>query len=164
METILSEIERALAARLYYLAIAMALTVPDICAALESPNGETTGAKYKAWYNANLADKYPRITDADCYSLRCGVLHQGRCGHPNMQYARIIFTVPNAQNNVFHNNIMNDALNLDTVIFCRDVVSSARTWFVQRANDPAVQTNLPNLMQLRPLGLAPYMVGMPLIA
>lgn len=164
METILSEIEGALAARLYYLAIAMALTVPDICAALESPNGQTSGTKYKAWYNTNLANQYPNITDADCWSLRCGVLHQGRCGHPNMQYGQILFTVSNAQNNVFHNNILNDALNLDTVIFCRDVVSSARRWFIQRTNDSAVQANLPNLVQFRPQGLAPYMVGMPLIA
>jgi hypothetical protein len=66
METILQEIDKALNAGLCYLAIAMALTVPDICAALESPNGETNGPKYKAWYNANLANRYPRITDADC--------------------------------------------------------------------------------------------------
>lgn len=164
METILSEIELALEARLYYLAIAMTLTVPDICAALEASNGQTNGLKFKAWYNANLAHKYPKMTDADCWSLRCGVVHQGRCGHPNMQYGRIIFTVPNAQNNVFHNNILNDALNLDTVIFCRDVLTSARSWFEQRANDPEVRANLPNLVQFRPQGLAPYMVGMPLIA
>ena len=164
METILGEIERALAARLYYLAVAMALTVPDICAALESPNGETTGAQYKAWYNANLTDQYPNITGADCWSLRCGVLHQGRCGHPNMQCGRILFTVPAGQNNVFHNNILNDALNLDTVIFCSDAVRSARRWFAQKANDPAVLANLPNLVQFRPEGLAPYMVGISLIA
>jgi hypothetical protein len=164
METILQEIDRALEAGLHYLAIAMALTVPDICAALESLNGETTGPKYKAWYNANLAGRYPNITDADCWSLRCGVLHQGRFGHPNMQYGRILFTVPNSQNNVFHNNIINDALNLDAVLFCRDVVACARHWFDEKCNDLVVQSNLPNLVQLRPQGLAPYMVGMPLIA
>jgi hypothetical protein len=164
METILREIDRALDAGLYYLAIAMALTVPDVCAALESPDGETSGPKYKAWYNANLASRYPNITDADCWSLRCGVLHQGRCGHPNMQYGRILFTIPNRQNNVFHNNIINDALNLDAVLFCRDVVTCARLWFDAKWNEPVVQNNLPNLVQLRPQGLAPYMVGTPLIA
>lgn len=164
MEIILREIDRALDAKLYYLAIAMTLTVPDICAALESPDGETSGPKYKAWYNVNLAIKYPNITDADCWSLRCGVLHQGRCGHAKMQYGRILFTLPNRQNNVFHNNIINDALNLDALLFCRDVISCARLWFDGKQNDPIVQNNLPNLVQLRPQGLAPYMVGMPLIA
>jgi hypothetical protein len=164
MEMIFQEIDKALNAELYYLAIAMALTVPDICAALESPNGETSGPKYKAWYNGNLANQYPRITDADCWSLRCGVLHQGRCGHPNMQYGRILFTLPNPQNNIFHNNVINDALNLDAKIFCCDVVTCARLWFAGKRNDPVVQKNLPNLVQMRPQGLAPYMVGMPLIA
>lgn len=164
METILMEIERALDAELYYLATAMALTVPDICAALEDPNGESSGLKYKAWYNENLAQLYTNITDADCWSLRCGVLHQGRCGHPNMQYGRILFAVPNIQGNVFHNNIMNDALNLDAEIFCRDVVHCARAWFKGKQFEPVVQNNMPNLVQYRAQGLAPYMVGFPLIA
>ena len=164
METILSEIELAIKAGLYYLAVAMALTLPDICAALESEDGHTTRAKYKAWYSANLAEKYPRMTDVDCYSLRCGVLHQGRCGHPNSQYGRVIFTIPNAQQNFFHNNIINDALNLDAPQFCADVVRSVREWFVGSQHLVNVQANLPNLVRFRPLGLPPYMVGMPLIA
>jgi hypothetical protein len=164
MEMILQEIDRATQAGLHYLAVAMALTIPDICAALESPDGQTSGPKYRAWYNANLAPQYPNISDADCWSLRCGVLHQGRYGHPNMQYGRILLTVPNAQRNVFHNNIINDALNLDAVIFCRDVITSARRWFANHRNDAAVRANLPNLVQFRPQGIAPYMVGIPLIA
>jgi len=163
MESILEEIEKALEAELYYLAIAMALTMPDICAALESPNGETKGSKYKAWYNANLARIYPNITDEDCYSLRCGVLHQGRLGHSNMQYGRILFTLPNPQNNCFHNNIINDALNLDAIRFCSDVIACTRLWYNQKKDDLIIKNNLPNLVQFRPQGLAPYMVGMPLI-
>lgn len=164
MEAILNEVDRALRAKLYYVAIAMTLTIPDICAALESQNGETSGPKYKAWYNANMAARYPNITDVDIWSLRCGVLHQGRYGHPKMQYERILFTVPNAQNNVFHNNIINDALNLDVILFCRDVVDCARIWFGGKQNDLVTQNNLANLVRLRPQGLAPYIVGIPLIA
>lgn len=163
MESILEEIDKALDAGLYYLAIAMALTIPDICAALESPSGKTSGPKYKAWYNANLAGIYPNITDEDCYSLRCGVLHQGRLGHSNMQYGRILFTLPNSQNNYFHNNILNDALNLDAMQFCNDVISCTRLWYDRKKDDPVIKNNLPNLVQLRPQGLAPYMVGVPLI-
>ena len=164
METILSEIELAIKSKLYYLAVAMALTLPDICAALESEDGLTSSKKYKAWYSENLAEKYPRMTDVDCYSLRCGVLHQGRCGHPNSQYGRVIFTIPNAQRNVFHNNIINDALNLDAPQFCADVVQSVRDWFVGSQHLVNVKANLPNLVRFRPHGLSPYMVGMPVIA
>jgi len=164
MGPILDEIDRALDAGFYYFAISIALTIPDICAALNSSNGKTTKPKYKAWYRANLGDLYPNITDEDCWSLRCGVLHQGRFGHPNMQYGRIIFTIPNAQNNVFHNNIFNDALNLDAIRFCHDVVARARIWFDKNQNNIDVKKHFPNLVQFRPQGLKPYLDGIPLIA
>ena len=43
METLLREIEHALDAGLFYLALALSLSLPDICAALDSPNGESSG-------------------------------------------------------------------------------------------------------------------------
>jgi hypothetical protein len=164
MEVVLHEIEYALEREMFYLAIVMSLTLPDICAALGSKNGKSSGDKYKEWYRDNLAHKYPNLTDGDCWNLRCGVVHQGRCGHPDMQYARVIFTVPNAQNNVFHNNILNDALNLDAIRFCRDIIQSVRDWYEISKDADAVQANVPHMVRYRPNGIAPYMVGMPVIA
>lgn len=159
-----SEINRALDAGLYYLAVAMSLTVPDICASLEAANGQTTGAQYKTWFNANLAAQYPFLSDTDCYSLRCGVLHQGRMGHPKSQYARVIFSLPVARGHVYHNNILNDVLNLDAPTFCRDVIAAARAWYAKNSTNADVVANVERLVRLRPEGLAPYMVGMPVIA
>ena len=164
MEAILSEIEAALNAGFYYLAITIALSLPDVCSALESPDGTTSGQRYKAWYDAWMARQYPRVTAEDMYSLRCGVIHQGRFGHDRMQYSRILFTVPNPQQNVFHNNILNDALNLDACIFCRDIMDSVSRWYAAKQGDPVVQANLPRLLRLYPNGLPPYMVGIPLIS
>lgn len=164
MDTILSEIDRAIDAELYFAALALCLTLPDICAALESSNGESNGNKYKDWYRENLQDKYPNITPADIWSLRCGVSHQGRFGNPQRQYARVLFTVPNPQGHVFHNNIVKDALNLDAIIFCRDVLSAVRGWFAEKKEDATVRENLQYLVKFRPNGIAPYMVGVPLIS
>ena len=164
MDTILNEIDRAIDAELYFAALALCLTLPDICAALESPNGESNGNKYKNWYSENLQDKYPNITPADIWSLRCGVSHQGRFGNPQMQYGRVLFTIPNPQGNVFHNNILNDALNLDAVIFCRDVMAAVRGWFAEKKDAENVMANLQYLVKFRPNGIAQYMVGMPLIS
>lgn len=163
MESLLNEIERALELELYYLAIVLALTLPDICAALEDPNGVTRGEYYKAWYNKYFAIKYPSITDNDCWSLRCGVVHQGRCGHPNMQYDRVVFTMPGAPA-VLHNNFINGALNLDIELFCQDMIDTVRDWYNAQQNNPNVKSNLPHLVRYRPKGLAPYVVGMPVIA
>jgi hypothetical protein len=163
METILAEIQRALNAKLYYLAVALSLTLPDICAALEAANGDTSGSKYKNWYNRYLASTYRNITAEDCWSLRCGVLHQGRFGHGRMQYARVIFTIP-GHGPRLHNNIMNDALNLDAVQFCQDVTNAVRTWYCEKSKDTNVVANLPNLMRYRTNGIEPYIVGMPVIS
>lgn len=164
MDVLTDEIERALAAGLYYLAILGALALPDICAALESANGRTTSTKYMAWCDTWLIPSYPQLNSQDLYSMRCGVLHQGRLGHPRSQYARILFTLPNVSNNVFHQNIINDALNLDAVTFCRDMNSAVARWYTAQQHDSHVLANLPQLIQYRAQGLAPYMVGMPLIS
>jgi len=163
VDVIIQEVNHALNAGLYYLSIMMALALPDICAALESSNGETTGQKYQAWCN-KWVTRYPTLTSIDLYSMRCGVVHQGRYGHAKMQYARVLFTIPNINRNTFHNNVINDALNLDAVIFCRDMIESVGQWYAAKRNEPSVVANLPLLVQFRDQGLAPYMVGMPLIA
>ena len=51
MELILKEIERALDAKLYYLALQASLTLPDICGALQSDDGVAKNYKYIAWYD-----------------------------------------------------------------------------------------------------------------
>lgn len=164
MEAILSEIERTSREGFHFAAVALALTLPDICAALASDNGESSGQKYKAWCEANFLHLYPNLTSRDLWSLRCGVVHQGRFGHPKSQYSRVIFSLPDGRGNVFHNNILNDALNLDAATFCRDMVSSARQWFLRNQNNVEVAKNLPYLLQYRASGLPPYMAGMPVIA
>ena len=164
MEQILNEIQMALSARLYFVALAMTLTLPDICSGLESPDGETSGPRYKAWYTTNLSAQFPWLTDVDCYSLRCGVVHQGRFGNPRMQYGRVIFTLPDGRGNTFTNCILNDAYTTDAVGFCRAMVDAVRRWFAAAQTNPIVQGNLPRLVQIRPQGMAPYIVGAPIIA
>jgi hypothetical protein len=164
MEAITREVEAALRAGLYYAAIVMALTLPDICAALESPDGQSTAARYKTWFDAWLAPEYPSLTANDIYSLRCGVVHQGRLGHENMQYARVMFAVPNPRQIVLHNNIFNDVLNLYATTFCRDVNAAVLRWFEAKRDDATVQAHLPRLVQFREQGMPPYIVGIPLIA
>lgn len=164
MDIITREVKRAIEARLYYVAVVLTLTLPDICAALESENGETTGPKYKAWCERWLGPSYPMLNGEDLWTLRCGVLHQGRLGHPKMSYSRVLFTVPNPQGNYFHNNLMNDALNLDLVTFCGDMLGAVSQWWDKNKDGKNVAANWPLLLQYRENGLAPYMTGTPLIA
>ena len=164
MDIITGEIERAIANGCYYLALIAWLTLPDICSALESPDGTTTGKHYMAWCDSWLIPKYPSLTSSELWHLRCGVLHQGKNMHHSLSYSRILFTLPVKQNIILHNNILNDALNLDTVTFCRDILKSVSNWYMQEKNNPNVLANLPNMLRYYPNGLAPYIIGIPIIS
>ena len=165
MDLILEDVERALRAELYYVALAVALSLPGVCAALEQMSGSTSGkdkSLYMDWYDRYLARTYPFMTALDCYSLRCGVVHQGKFGHDKMQYDRVVFTMPHSVG--LHNNVLDDVLNLDVVRFCRDVLQAVRTWRQEKSSDLTVRRNLPRLVQFRPDGIEPYIVGLPVIA
>jgi hypothetical protein len=163
MDVITREIERALDNNLFYLAIIASLTLPDICSALESEDGIATKKKYIAWCDSWFLPKYPTLTSIELYSLRCGIIHQGKATHTQINYSRILFTLPVPQHTVLHNNIMNDALNLDASIFCHDMIQCVVNWYIQEKTSPYVLANLPNMVRYYSNGLAPYVVGFPII-
>ncbi len=176
MEAIFAEVQRALQAGSYYAALVTSLSLPDICAALESDTGDTTGKSaelYKKWCSTWLIPlgKVGELTEKDIYALRCGVMHQGRVGHPNMQYDRLLFKLPDAagsywNNVVFENNgdSHETVLMLDVLTCCNSMIAAAQKWYDTNGDSTNVQKNLPQLVQYRPMGLAPHVIGVPVIA
>ena len=96
----IKEIKDCLDKNLYEAALALTLTLPDICAQVEYPNIEFVGDRYKKWIEdfvdmSNLGDdasyhrimscfdqsvtaeNYPRLTVENLYKLRCNFLHSG---------------------------------------------------------------------------------------
>jgi len=56
------------------------------------------------------------------------------------------------------------ALTLGVVEFCQIIISAARKWLVDKKDDALVQSNLSEIMRVRPNGLPPHIVGTSLIA
>ena len=165
MEFLLTEIERALNAGLYYNALQSALTLPDICAALMSPNGKTKKEKYVQWYDTYAMEPgLNSLSGEDCYFLRCACLHQGQAQHEKSSHTKIIFQQPGNKNLQLHYVLIADALYIDLVLFCKNVVSAVRKWEPKVRDNPVYAANYPNLLQLRPKGLPPYISGIPVIA
>lgn len=164
MEFLLTEIERALDAGLYYIALQSALTLPDICGALMSSDGEARKQNYIQWYDT-YAKESGRwvISGEECYRFRCSCLHQLRTHHPKSEYSKIIFLHPD--NNILrtHNCILFGALNIDLVIFCQNIISAVRKWEAKFKNDPLFQANYANMLRMYPKGYPPYVVGIPVI-
>lgn len=160
----LDQVDTASGAGLYYLALGAALTIPDVCAALAAPDGKSTGAGYAAWFEQNIAGLYGgHLTGDQCYAFRCAFLHQAATGGHPKGYVRVIFLEPATSSGMMHNNLMGDVLNIDVGIFCGQMTSAARTWMGARAGTEPYETNSQKLVRRHPNGIAPYIVGTPVI-
>jgi hypothetical protein len=178
LKQVVSEVQSALDAKLFHMAMTMALAIPDVCSCLESdPNANgATPAKYKAWFDSNLAHAFAALTADDCYRLRSGVLHHRKMGRPKARYDRVVFLAPDAARPLSGDTLITidqgrklggvqgRVLQIDIVWFCQQFIAAARRWAGSKIGDTNVQTNLPNLVRYRPEGLFPYMVGVPVIA
>lgn len=162
MEDFLSQIENALDYNLYYLALQSTLTLPDICGALESSDGEASKKNYIDWYNNNFLDK-ASLSAEDCYYFRCSNVHQGKSMQKNSNYKRIMFIEPPTPNKI-HNCILNDAFCIDLNTFCKDMINSVRTWLKNMQNDTSFKNNYNNFIRRYPNGLPPYFFGLSVIS
>lgn len=164
MKDMLQQIRNASEARLYYVALFTALALPDICGALESNDGQANKQRFIAWFDAHVAPQYNGFLDGEtCYNFRCSMLHQGSTQHSKSRYSRILFLEPGSSGLVMHNNILNDALNIDVQIFCEDLCKAVERWVTTAATQASFQANSARFVGRHPQGLAPYIIGTPVI-
>jgi hypothetical protein len=185
LNAILHEVEKALDAKLYYVAIAVALSIPDICACLEFDPEKPKWANretYTAWCNANLVSRFNNLDGDELYNLRGGVLHKGRLEHQKAKFDRVMFIGPESPfkvkgdviatvtpgvelggKPVEENRLSGKILQVDLLHFCRSIMEAAREWGAANAEMPNVLQNLPNLIRYRPEGFPPWSIGVPTV-
>ena len=170
MDHLLDEIEQAVSAALWLLAVTGALLVPDVAAALGHPSGQTTRARYKAWWGeSGLGAAYDGYLSADdAYRYRCSLTHQASGLHPEAHSGRVLFMPPGPV--TVHKISMGkigprqtNAVALDIRAFVADVVAVARGWLNANVDDPVVKRNLEASVRLHPTGLHPFIVGVPVV-
>jgi hypothetical protein len=160
---LLNEINKAATNGMPLLAIAMTVALPDVCVSLADANGRTNDKKYKKWCADNLGAEFDYVSPDDLYSMRCGVLHNGRFGDLKHSVSRVIFALPDNPN-TYRNCTINDAYFYSVVEFCAHFTQAVFKWFEANRNDPNVQSNIERLMQYRDNGLPPYIQGMTVLA
>lgn len=169
LQSILLDMDRALKARLYYPAILIALTIPEICSALALAKNVFVKSKhYVAFVDAYTSPSELGCDGAICYRLRGGVVHRANLtGHHEIGYSHILFTVPET-GAVMHAFSMKSgrktAMVFDVIMFCVAMDRAARKWFHDNKTNPLVAENLPLLIRFCPEGLHPFFVGSPLVA
>lgn len=171
MRDLLEQIKTGLSHNLYFLSLFVALTIPDICAAMESENGKTENTKYKAWFNKYFAPRNPRkygdgtnFTADDCYNFRCAILHQGRSNNGKIAYKRIMFFEPGTFSIGLHSCVVGaktkeKSLVIDVKTFCTDMVNSAQKWTKENEDSAVYKTNSLHLVKRYPHGIPPVFGG-----
>lgn len=87
IESIINEMKRCVESECFISALALALTLPDICGKAEFPSEKREKTRYINWYNAfvgpyvkpsdHQGDDMPYLSGEVVYQLRCSLLHQG---------------------------------------------------------------------------------------
>lgn len=166
MQHYLSEIKKALDAKLYILAITSALALPDICARLESTNPDYekgVGSKYKQWYKKN-AESNCFLSPELCYKYRCSMLHQYSSNNPKSKFKKIAFFLPSLGGPKFNNcgfqiNLYDEFTNTTrtdeaTVIeiddFVNGMIKSVEDWLQIIKDNKNYKKNISYLVQPRP--------------
>ncbi len=162
MDDLLHAIRRNLTDANHYSALFLTIILPSVCAALESEDGQDNRDRYIGWYDRYCGGL--SLTGTDCYYLRCALLHQATTQHRNADFSRVLFTFPTQTGNVIHNNVLNDALNLDIPRFCNHILAGAELWRQAVQGTQPYTRNLEGTIRVHPNGLPPYMVGIPLIS
>jgi hypothetical protein len=161
MHAAIASIEHSLQTENWYAALAVALTIPDVCASLESPDEESDGARYAAWFKTYLGDKYllsafnrrldPTLPDfltgAECYALRCAVLHEASDDLTPQRAAKVLEHI-RLHAVMPHNMRITQSFGAPEMViisvthFCKDMCAAARAWLDIVANDEAIQRRL----------------------
>ena len=139
----------------YWALLHIAVCLPDICSALQAPNGETKGHLYIAWCNRHLSD--PLLKGDERWAMRCKVLHQGRASTGGQgRYAGFSFGQPAPGGQVSHGPVdSGGTLSLDVGLLSDGVRHGVDHWIQEleanpnRAKATNTERNLGSLVQVR---------------
>lgn len=139
----------------WFSALFMALAMPDICGALETPD-KKIGERYTRWFDENLASKYPpHLFPADeCYFLRCAMLHQGITSDRKAK-THPWFMEPPPNGGSIHCNIFSVGVGPPTIQlqidrFCNDVAQAVDDWALKVASKSDIQRRINELLVIHP--------------
>lgn len=165
VEMLLDEIDRALKAELYVVATMAALTLPDMCAALETEGFWAKNVNYVAWCEKNLPQEFFSLATPELMKqLRNDLLHTGTVDDRKGN-KKLILTIPDGRIHL-SNNVCNETYLTDVVDFCHGLMRAARVWLAKNQNAPTVQRNLEKMIRRRENknGIPPFIGGIPIPA
>lgn len=141
----IAEIEKALDAELYNCALALALTLPDVCGKVEFSGEKSFGERYKKWFSryafpyfAVEATKLPSkkivkntwLSAEECWALRCAFLHAGNYDVKHVPLANVQIHV-HKRNSENYSHMVRDSqyADWDVIELCKKLCLAAREYY-----------------------------------
>lgn len=158
----IKEVGKALKCGCYHCALALALTIPDICGAVAYPN-ECSSGRYKKWFNEYVCPHYFLCPDEvklpnegrnilngyACYLLCCAYLHSGdwdlKRQNPNIKISSFKLHYDKASVNFGSYNSFQTvdtfSLDIDVSGLCRAICQAATDFYYQGNNADLFEDN-----------------------
>jgi hypothetical protein len=134
MRELLDEMAAAFDAKAYYPTLITAVTLPDMCSALGSKDGQADFDKYVEWFDKYAAKYFNKHVDGrTAYFIRCAVVHQGRLVHGAFKkgFEIMFVTENNTQISVHLTGLVKDGkdfLVLELHHFCHSIYQAVMEW------------------------------------
>lgn len=176
MQEFIDSITRSLSEKNYHSAMFIALSLPDICGSLETPN-ERNGIRAKRWYTENLGYKYCPENQYEALLAIDPERLQGRSkaelemfkNHPIEDIHKLDASTYWKLRNSFmheasdqagdlkvhlthsdaHMNFILGALQLSIMIFAKDMVEAANKWIERMREKPDVWSRIESTAKVR---------------
>jgi len=160
MNHLIESVRAAVREKNWYVALSVALALPDICAKVEDPTQAGSQKRYVTWFDRYLAPTYRHIvggqlhaflTGEDCYALRCAYSHEGEFDISSQRARKalasyvFVATPPGIK---VHMNQTNSTLQLQTDLFCEEICVAVETWMSAVAGVPDVQSRIAALPKI----------------
>jgi hypothetical protein len=156
-----------------YVALGLALIIPDICGSLEDPQGKSQ-SRYRQWCSQWIVPKYTAatadpitgkpfvwMTDQQIYQLRCSLIHSGADEiDPSKRTGidRFYFFDRTRGNdiqrfeNCTFNGVTANIICLSSADFCEKMFEAAEAWDASVAGDVSIQAEKDKLLFIHSKG------------
>ena len=160
MEAYIRSVEESVRLANWYAAVVVALTLPDICGWLEHPNWRSE-KRYVRWFRRYQLDAYTRpmpqgpatfLTGADCYALRCALLHEGSSKIMRQRAREVLERFVFATSGTHLGLIEDKLLFLDVERFCGTMCEGVRSWLSDMEGNTKVEKRMGELLAIQTEG------------
>jgi hypothetical protein len=142
LKSLLDSVRHAIKTENWLCGLALALTLPDLCATIEGGRKVQVLVRYSKWWNENFGETYrygesqeEYVNGLEVYLLRCAYLRQGidsvdpkQVDKYNRTVDKFIFIRPLSHDSSEHLKRDGISVQLDIKKFCEDICSKVTEW------------------------------------